>query len=46
VLCSQGNSVYAYGLQFAPLSLMTSLFATVLIFNGLMASGEPIPLIC
>lgn len=32
-----GNSLYTYALNFAPLSLLTSLFATVLVFNGLLA---------
>lgn len=32
-----GNSLYTYALNFAPLSLLTALFATVLVFNGLLA---------
>ena len=37
-LWGAGNSVYAVGLTYVPLSLMTSLFATVLIFNGILAT--------
>ena len=33
-----GNSVYTFGLSYAPLALLTSLFATVLIFNGVLAA--------
>ena len=33
-----GNSVYTLGLSYAPLALLTSLFATVLIFNGVLAA--------
>lgn len=32
-----GNSLYTYALDYAPLSLLTALFATVLVFNGLLA---------
>jgi drug/metabolite transporter (DMT)-like permease len=32
-----GNSLYTYALNYAPLSLLTALFATVLVFNGLLA---------
>lgn len=32
-----GNSLYTFALNYAPLSLLTSLFATVLVFNGALA---------